>query len=264
MNIDPLAEQYFKTTPYAYVGNSPIVAFDPDGKKILFVNGYYNGLVGWLIGSSSGGEQYWGKGFAGAAQDFFGDYSKIGSSNFIDGSSMFGGDSSGSDRKSAGYEYAKNNYSTLIEDLGEDETFKLVTHSEGSAFGAGVAEYLMLKGHDVESIVHLSADEADEFSTPFIGPNTFQLGYAGDWVSGNKELDNTSVFAVIDKFESSSDKFQFAHGSTKGAGVFDELKSILKAIAKNGSSFAKITETKDGIKIDILRYKGNRNDEDDE
>lgn len=35
---------------------SPVVAFDPDGQKILFVNGHYNGLAAWLIGSSSGGK----------------------------------------------------------------------------------------------------------------------------------------------------------------------------------------------------------------
>ena len=35
--------------------------------------------------------------------------------------------------------------------LGEDETFKLVTHSEGGAYGAGVARYLMERGHTVEN-----------------------------------------------------------------------------------------------------------------
>ncbi|WP_298509092.1 DUF6443 domain-containing protein [uncultured Kordia sp.] len=34
VNIDPLAENYFNTSPYTYVANTPIVAYDPDGKRI--------------------------------------------------------------------------------------------------------------------------------------------------------------------------------------------------------------------------------------
>lgn len=192
MNIDPLGEKYFKNSPYVYVANSPIVAFDPDGQKILFVNSHYNGAVGWLIGSSSGGKKYWDNCFAYEAQTFFGDYSKITDANYIDGSSMFGGDSSGKDREQDGYDYAEKNYNTLIEGLGKDEVFELVTHSEGGAYGAGIARYLMLRGHKVKTIVHLSTDEADEFDTPF-GPDTYQLSYSGDWVTGNKEIDNVSV-----------------------------------------------------------------------
>ena len=138
----------------------------------------------------------------------------------------------------------------------------MVTHSEGGAYGAGIARYLMLKGHKVETIVHLSTDEADEFDTPF-GPNTYQLGYKGDWVTGNKETNNVSVFGVVDKFESKLDKFQFAHGSTKSAGVFKELKALLKAVQQNkGVAGFKVTETKDGIRFDVIRNYTNTEDED--
>ena len=76
---------------------------------------------------------------------------------------------------------------------------------EGSAYGAGIARYLLEKKHEVETIVHLSADEGDEFDTPF-GPDTYQLGYSGDWVTGNKEINNVSVFAILDRFKSVSKK----------------------------------------------------------
>ncbi len=33
-SIDPLAEDYFDNSPYNYVANSPIIAYDPDGKRI--------------------------------------------------------------------------------------------------------------------------------------------------------------------------------------------------------------------------------------
>ena len=34
MNLDPLAEKYLDITPYGFVGNSPIIFIDPDGKQI--------------------------------------------------------------------------------------------------------------------------------------------------------------------------------------------------------------------------------------
>ena len=34
MNIDPLAEKYVNLSPYVYVANNVINAFDPDGKKL--------------------------------------------------------------------------------------------------------------------------------------------------------------------------------------------------------------------------------------
>jgi hypothetical protein len=166
---------------------------------------------------------------------------------------MFGGDSSGADRERDGYDYAEKNYSTLVDGLGKDEAFELVTHSEGGAYGAGIARYLMLKGHTVKTIVHLSTDEADEFDTPF-GPDTYQLSYSGDWVTGNKEIDNVSVFAIVDKFKSKSDKFQYAHGSTKSSSVFKELKALLKAIKDHkGIAGFRAYETKNGVKFEVIR-----------
>jgi uncharacterized protein RhaS with RHS repeats len=258
--LDPLADRYYKFSPYVYVGNVPTVAIDPDGKKILFVNGYWNSWVGGIIGSSTPGKEYWGSGFTEAAQNFFGDYSKVSESNYIDGSSWFGGDSSGGGREEDGYEYAKNNYSSLIEGLEEDETFKLVTHSEGGAFGAGIARYLIEKGHNVESILHLSPDEGDEFETPE-EPTTYQLSYGGDWVTGNKEISKgVDISGVVDKFSSKSDKALYSHGSTKGSGVFKEVKALLAAAA-SGATGVKVTETKSGVKFEIIR--DNRKKEDD-
>lgn len=38
----------------------------------------------------------------------------------------------------------------------------MVTHSEGTAYGAEVASYLIDQGYTVETVTHLSADEGDE------------------------------------------------------------------------------------------------------
>ena len=75
--VDPLAEKYKSIGAYVYCSANPIRLIDSDGKKILFVNGYWNSFIGGLIGSSSAGANYWGDGFTVAAKSFFKDYSPI-------------------------------------------------------------------------------------------------------------------------------------------------------------------------------------------
>jgi hypothetical protein len=223
LSVDPLAGEYTNLSPYAYVANNPIIAIDPDGQRILFVNGHYqdNWVGRNIVGSDKGGQAYWGAGFSGAAQRFFNDNTAISNSNFIDGSSSFGGDMSGADRYNAGYAYAKANLGILTADMVAGETFKMVTHSEGAAYGAGLSQYLLDQGFKVETIVHLSADEGDEFSTPS-APNTYQLGYAGDWVTGNKAINGVDKSGLVN----SGLGFMYVHGSTRNAGVFDEVSDL--------------------------------------
>jgi RHS repeat-associated protein len=38
-SVDPLCEKYYNVSPYAYCGNNPLNAIDPDGEKITYVNG---------------------------------------------------------------------------------------------------------------------------------------------------------------------------------------------------------------------------------
>ena len=38
LSLDPLAEKYPSLSPYNYVGGMPVIAIDPDGEKIIFVN----------------------------------------------------------------------------------------------------------------------------------------------------------------------------------------------------------------------------------
>ncbi|WP_280750604.1 MULTISPECIES: RHS repeat-associated core domain-containing protein [unclassified Parabacteroides] len=37
LTMDPLAEKYYSTSPYAYCANNPMNAIDPDGKKIVYI-----------------------------------------------------------------------------------------------------------------------------------------------------------------------------------------------------------------------------------
>ena len=197
---------------------------DPDGGKILFVNGYWaSGLIGNLIGSDQCGKGYWGTGFDKAAQSFFRDWTPINSTNYIDGSSLFGGDMSGQDRYVAGYFYAKRHLDELTSNMSPNEGFNMVTHSEGAAYGAGVAQYLISQGYTVNTILHLSADEGDEFDTPE-EPYSIQLSYDRDWVTNNHRMKSTDIYGIIDR---GNLKGLYVHGSTKNSSIFKAAEDLL-------------------------------------
>ena len=224
--VDPLAEKYVLSGSYVYCVGNPIKLIDTDGKKILFVNGHWrSGWIGEKLGSNYPCEKYWGDSFTFMAHWFFRDYSQINESNYIDGSSQWGGDMSGSDRYNAGYEYARANIKGLTSGMKDGEAFNMVTHSEGSAYGAGVAQYLIDQGFKVNCILHLSSDEGDEFSTP-IEPYTLQLSYQGDWLTGNKPIKNADKIGIIQKGDLGLDE---VHGITKNRRVFraaNDLKTV--------------------------------------
>ncbi|HEX8546332.1 MAG TPA: RHS repeat-associated core domain-containing protein, partial [Cytophagaceae bacterium] len=220
-SVEPLSYRYPGLSSYAFVANNPVNAIDPDGRKIIFVNGYWaRGIIGWVFGSKQPGKEYWGDNFEKAAAKFFGDNS--GFNEWVDASSTFGGDMSGDERYAAGYIYAMDNYDALIDNMTADEVFNIVTHSEGAAHGAGMAQYLIEKGHTVKTVVHLSADEGDEFTTPD-EPETYQMAYEGDWVTGNKKITGSDRYEVINRPDLG---WQHVHGTTKSASVFGYVTTM--------------------------------------
>jgi len=65
--VDPLAGKYPFASPYNFALNTPIQAVDPDGKLVIFVNGYHNGAEGLFFGITGssiltelGMKKYWG------------------------------------------------------------------------------------------------------------------------------------------------------------------------------------------------------------
>jgi len=151
MNVDPLADKYYTLSPYAYVANNPINAIDPDGKRIIFVNGFLG------AGSSYGGANYWGgsnSAFVIGAQNLFSDaqtpfFTDYDHSYFRSGRNITRND---------GYKYAKENYSTLTSGMNiEEDNFRFVTHSMGAAFSEGMMKYLRKKGWKIDGAVHFNA-----------------------------------------------------------------------------------------------------------
>ena len=225
MCMDPLTEKYYDVSPYAYCGNNPVNAIDEEGKKILFVNGYYNSLFKFLnMGPSRGSEEYWSTNFYINAQRFFNDYSAYDRRNFIDAcSNPF---SSGTDRFKLGREYAEKHYKDILSNLGKDESISMVTHSQGAAYGAGIIDYLLEKGVRIGIVLHLSAHQGNQFKTPE-KPFTIQYSYDKDWVTKNLKIKGSDVQIINTKWNSDSESWKYAHGQTNTSKVFDE---ILKAL----------------------------------
>lgn len=140
-------------SPYVYCAGNPVGFIDPDGKKMVFVNGYLG------FGSPEGGASYWNGSnslFVKRAQSTFKDYSTPFFTNYdydyITSASAV--------RESQGYKYAKENYDNLTKDMkpGVDK-FNFVSHSMGGAFSEGMIRYLAEQGWLTENAVFLNAWE---------------------------------------------------------------------------------------------------------
>lgn len=151
--IDPLAEKYYHLSPYAYCANNPVNAVDPDGRRIVFVNGFLG------FGSPAGGEAYWNgrhslfvKGAHATFDDYATPYFVKYDYNYLESSSYL--------RETQGYRYAEKNYDDLTEGMkfGTDK-FNFVSHSMGGAFSEGMIRYLSEQGWETDNAVFLNAWE---------------------------------------------------------------------------------------------------------
>jgi hypothetical protein len=146
-----------KSAP-TYLTGVPLHENEPknyNGSIIFFVNGHWNYFnPGNLFAK-----------FISKSITYFGLKSTV-DIKFIDGSSLYGGDQSGSDRKALGYLYAKSyfeKYKTIL----STNTLYFVSHSEGCAYGIGMAKFFTENGVTVKESILLACDEGDEFEIDF-------------------------------------------------------------------------------------------------
>lgn len=157
MTINSNAYPWLST--YAYCMNNPVKFVDPDGRKVVFVNGFL------AFGSPKGGSTYWNgsnSSFVKGAQSAFHDdatpyftdydYSYLLSASVV--------------RESLGYKYAKDNYDALTEGMkpGVDR-FNFVSHSMGGAFSEGMMRYLSERGWETENALYLNAWEPTQIKS---------------------------------------------------------------------------------------------------
>jgi RHS repeat-associated protein len=175
-NVDPMVEEYLAFSQYVYCVSNPLTFVDPDGRKILFVNGYLG------FGSPQGGSPYWGganSAFVQGAQNFFKDKSCYFTNfefNYMSSSSYR--------RHSDGYIYAKENYASLISDMDpQQDVFHVVSHSMGGTFAEGMIQYLKEQGWTVDMAIHFNAWQPTELQG---SEGTFLIDatITNDWVQG--------------------------------------------------------------------------------
>ena len=176
LSIDPKTNAYPAISPYVYALNTPIKAIDPDGGLVLFVQGFdpTNGIGNSR--SSARKEMSFGKDidnyWAGIDQQFI---KRIGDNNvrYFDGESS--NRSQANDRYKEGQTAAKQLLKQISSgevkleknDAGQViESIKIVAHSQGAAYSAGLAKELQKMGFNVEVVYYLAPHQPADFVHP--------------------------------------------------------------------------------------------------
>ena len=199
---------------------------------IIYINGYWNRVTG-LLGFSSGtpDEGYWNhfsSFFISASCEFMKeipDETKL----FIDGSSLFGIDQLAGERYQKGLRYALDHFKALKYKSKGNKSFKIISHSEGCAFAAGMADFLLSHNCIVEKILYLSPREGDDFITP-PGPFAIQAHYANDPVCFPKRISGVNVFIILLKLDRKKAGLLYAHGGTVRASTLKKVLKVLKML----------------------------------
>ncbi len=197
MARDPLEHKYPGLNPYNFVANTPLNAIDPDGRLIILINGLrMNGMSPRLDQLRDSPDYgifnydhfgYWsGKNHAGANTDLAQMFmDRIGDQNvaFTSGSSDF--QSQASQRFVEG-EFKADLFHKQVQDgkikLADDETIKIVGHSQGGAHAAGMAKQLTKLGYKVEVIYYIAPHQPTGFIHPD-GIRGVQYSHHNDAVS---------------------------------------------------------------------------------
>ncbi len=260
MNVDPMFKSYPQASPYNFALNSPIQAVDPDGNLVIFVNGLMldHALASdnrqladidpdpkMVVLSSAGyrpyptyeisdvsigddggkaGPLYLGKVFSywGDMDNEFNKALKDDKNVYVDGSDHT--NSSAFDRYKAGLDSGVELIKKIVNgeiELCEDETIKIVAHSQGGAHAAGMAYILnwaykngIIK-NATSMIYYIAPHEPTEFETPE-GIFSVQYSRKSDLIS------STGIVANGPQFIAGYSRY----GKIKGVTEFVQMPDI--------------------------------------
>ena len=192
MSIDPHCEKYYSISPYAYCMNNPVNCIDPDGRLVIFINGFHAG--------DGGKKEYWGKNgiFANTVMDHLNDHNDL----YRDGSvgGVFNLTNNQDHRKRAkfGTKQAKIDANIIIKMITDPngnikETIKIITHSMGAAYAKGYLlelQRIFIKLGIPLNVIEFEADFApyqsgSQFTV--VSP-TYQFSHSKDNVAGNEQM----------------------------------------------------------------------------
>lgn len=211
--MDPLCEKYPHLSPYAYCAGNPVNAIDPDGRLIVFINGFHNGFEG-------ASPKYWSKGFDTAIMSHFQDNHAI----YIDGSlgGVFGlnknlvlSNMNPQIRYMAGLSNGMTDAESLIAKLQRDtngtiiERIRLVSHSMGSAYAKGYSQALIdyiIAHPSTTSGISISEYDFAPFQPAsqkaVEGVDTYQYSHKYDKIAGNQKIEGAHYMTTSDsKFD---------------------------------------------------------------
>ncbi|KIA92333.1 hypothetical protein OC25_16740 [Pedobacter kyungheensis] len=251
--IDNKAEAFEMVSPYVYAVNDPVNAIDPDGNLIIFVNGFVPGDwarqnnnrytlpgLGWGGGDlnpryrpyppsrelSSGFPKYLGKSF-----DYWGNIDNAFMKGYDDNHTMYINASSSNtskagDRFAEGEASARNLISQMEKGqitLGKGETIKLVGHSQGAAFAAGMASVLSKNkkyASVLQEVVYLEPHQPADFSHPSA-------------IKGTQISSSQDIVASKNSYTWGHKQISIPLGWAKGKTSFSRIKGISEFIAND-------------------------------
>lgn len=222
LSTDPMELKYPNISTYAYCANNPIIAFDPNGGAVVFINGFFaNPLEG-------GSKNYWrdydydvdinwanirvhkkiNYEFDIEVMKHLNDYNAFYSDGSLGGLSNILNNTSPRVREEHGYAIGYHDAKKIINSLKRDskgnivEHIKIITHSMGSAYGKGYSNGILQYATDNNIngvIIDFEADFApfqpsnqEAVKRPGMGP-TYQFSHSDDKIAGYKPINGAII-----------------------------------------------------------------------
>lgn len=207
---DPFSEKYVGISPYSYCLSNPVNAIDPDGKVVIFINGFHTG--------DGGKPDYWrgtvitwdptiGKNvivpfaFDIAVMEHLGDYKSLYVDGALGGIKGFPSNMRSNTRIEMGIKDGMRDAANIIDRLSRDgegnitETIKVITHSMGGAYGVGyvsaILEYARMnniQGVRVDFMANFAPFQSTELYPPYSVYDILQFSHSLDIVAGNSRM----------------------------------------------------------------------------